>query len=111
MKIAPLGPRVVIKPRRIEEKAGIVIPDMVKDKAPARGTVIAVGPGDWVQTAPHFNGDKARFEQFVRSPMGDVKIGDEVLFDKHAGSPYKEDGADLLVLHVRDILGKLEAES
>jgi chaperonin GroES len=92
MKIRPLHDRVVIR-RKGEEtttKGGIVIPDTATEK-PSRGEVIAVGTGKVLD-----NGD-------VRAV--DVKVGDEVLFGKYAGTEVKIDGEDLIVMREDDIMG------
>ena len=93
-KIRPLGDRVVVKPIQREEvtKSGIVLPDTAKEK-PQRGEVIAVGPG-------RLNDDGERL------PM-EVKVGDEVLFAKYAGTELKIDDEEYLILSEKDILAIL----
>ncbi|MCM8748888.1 co-chaperone GroES [Thermomicrobiaceae bacterium CFH 74404] len=93
-KIRPLGDRVVVKPIQREEvtKSGIVLPDTAKEK-PQRGEVIAVGPG-------RLNDDGERM------PM-EVKVGDEVLFAKYAGTELKIDEEEYLILSEKDILAVL----
>jgi chaperonin GroES len=89
--ITPLGDRVVVKPMAREEvtRSGIVLPDTAKEK-PQRGEVIAAGLG-------RLN-DKGE-----RIPM-DVKAGDQVLFAKYAGTEFKLDDEELLILSEKDIL-------
>jgi chaperonin GroES len=89
--LTPLGDRVVVKPTAREEvtRSGIVLPDTAKEK-PQRGEIIAVGQG-------RLN-DKGE-----RIPM-DVKQGDSVLFAKYAGTEFKLDDDDLLILSEKDIL-------
>ncbi len=91
LKLTPLGDRVVVQPLGREEttKSGIVLPDTAKEK-PQRGTVLAVGQG-------------RRDEDGDRIPM-DVKVGDQVLFAKYAGTEFKLDDADLLILAEKDLL-------
>ncbi len=93
-KLTPLGDRVVIKPAGREEmtKSGIVLPDTAKEK-PQRGTIIAAGQG-------------RRDDDGKRVPL-DVKIGDEVLFAKYAGTEFKLEEEDLLILSEKDILAVL----
>lgn len=93
-KIRPLGDRVVVKPIQREEvtKSGIVLPDTAKEK-PQRGQVIAVGPGRMT-------------DEGKRLPM-EVKVGDEVLFAKYAGTELKIDEEDYLILSEKDILAIL----
>ena len=90
-KLQPLADRVVVKPAGREEttKSGIVLPDTAKEK-PQRGTVIAAGLG-------------RRDEDGDRIEM-DVKVGDAVLFAKYAGTEFKLDDEELLILAEKDIL-------
>ncbi len=90
-KLPPLGDRVVVKPAGKEEttKSGIVLPDTAKEK-PQRGTIIAAGEG-------------RRDDDGDRIPM-DVKAGDEVLFAKYAGTEFKLEDEELLILSEKDIL-------
>ena len=95
-KLRPLGDRVVIQPTAREEmtKSGIVLPDTAKEK-PQEGTIIAAGPG-------RLNDEGAR------EPM-DVKEGDKVLYAKYAGTEFKVEDQDLLILSQKDILAIVEA--
>jgi chaperonin GroES len=94
-KLKPLGSRVVIKALDREEitKSGIVLPDTAKEK-PQEGKVLAVGPGD-------------RDEAGKRIPV-ELKEGDRVLFQKYAGTEFKMDGEELLILAEKDILAIVE---
>jgi chaperonin GroES len=93
-KLRPLGDRVVIEPTPREEmtKSGIVLPDTAKEK-PQEGTIIAAGPGRI--------GDDGK-----REPM-DVKQGDKVLYAKYAGTEFKIDGDEFLIVSQKDILAIL----
>jgi len=95
-KLKPLGSRVVVKALEREEitKSGIVLPDTAKEK-PQEGKVLAVGPGD-------------RDEDGKRIPV-ELKEGDRVLFQKYAGTEFKMDGEELLILSEKDILAIVEA--
>ncbi len=95
IKLKPLGDRVVVKPATREEttKSGIVLPDTAKEK-PQRGTVVAVGEG-------RKDDDGDRIEM-------DVKVGDVVLFAKYAGTEFKLESEDLLILTEKDILAVIE---
>ena len=92
MKLKPLHDRVLV--RRVEPKeqlkGGIIIPDSAKEK-PQEGEVIAVGEGRLDESGK-------------RIPMA-VKKGDRVLFGKYAGSEFKIDDEDHLVLKEDEILG------
>jgi chaperonin GroES len=93
--LTPLGDRVVVKPQQRDEvtKSGIVLPDTAKEK-PQRGEVIAVGKGRLTDT-----GD--------RLPM-DVQKGDKVLFAKYAGTEFKIEDDEYLILSEKDILAIVE---
>ena len=95
LKLKPLGSRVVIKALDREEvtKSGIVIPDTAKEK-PQEGTVLAVGPGRIL--------DDGKREAI------DVKKGDKVLYAKYAGTEFKVEGEDLLIVSQKDILAVVE---
>jgi chaperonin GroES len=90
-KLRPLGDRVVIKPTAREDmtKSGIVLPDTAKEK-PQEGVILSAGPGKIDD-----NGK--------REPM-DVKVGDKVLYAKYAGTEFKIEGDDLLIVSQKDIL-------
>jgi chaperonin GroES len=94
-KLRPLGDRVVVKPTPREEmtKSGIVLPDTAKEK-PQEGEVIAAGPGRVLDDGK-------------REAM-DVKVGDKVLYGKYAGTEFKVDGDELLIVSQKDILAIVE---
>ncbi len=91
MELKPLADRVVVKPKTREEttKGGIVLPDTAKEK-PQEGTVVAAGPGRVLDDG-------------TRVPL-DVKVGDSVLYAKYAGTEYKIDNEEHLILRESDIL-------
>ena len=95
-KLRPLGDKVVVQPTPREEttRSGIVIPDTAKEK-PQEGKVLAVGPGRVLDDGK-------------REPM-DVKQGDKVLYGKYAGTEFKLDGEDLLIISGKDILAVVES--
>jgi chaperonin GroES len=90
-KLQPLGDRVVVKPTPREEmtKSGIVLPDTAKEK-PQEGTILAVGPGA-------FDNDGKRIAM-------DVNVGQKVLYGKYAGTEFKLDDDELLIVSQKDIL-------
>jgi chaperonin GroES len=92
-KIEPLGDRVVIRPTPKEEvsKGGIVLPDTAKEK-PQEGKIIAVGPGRLT-------------EEGKRIAM-EVKKGDKVIYSKYAGTEFKLDTEELIIMREGDILAK-----
>lgn len=91
MQLKPLADRVVVKPKAREEttKSGIVLPDTAKEK-PQEGTVIATGPGRIL-------------EDGTRVPLN-VKVGDSVLYAKYAGTEFRLDDEEHLILKESDIL-------
>ncbi len=92
-KIEPLGDRVVIKPTPKEEvsKGGIVLPDTAKEK-PQEGKIMAVGPGRLTE-----DGKRIAME---------VKKGDKVIYSKYAGTEFKLDNEELVIMRESDILAK-----
>jgi chaperonin GroES len=94
MSIRPLDDRVVVEPLEAEEKTagGILLPDSAKEK-PQRGKILAAGPGKLRD-----NGERTALS---------VKVGDEVLYGRYAGSDIKEGGKELKVMREGDILAKV----
>ena len=89
--LRPLGDRVVIKPLAREEvtKSGLVLPDTAKEK-PQQGEILAVGPGRVLDS-----GERVTL---------DLKAGDRVLFAKYAGTEFKHEDDELLILSEKDVL-------
>ena len=94
-QLKPLGDRLVVKPSEREEmtKSGIVLPDTAKER-PQEGTVVSVGPGRTL--------DDGKIEKM------EVRAGQKVLFQKYAGTEFKIDEEDLLILSQKDILAVIE---
>ncbi len=94
-KLRPLGDRVVVRPTPREEttKSGIVLPDTAKEK-PQEGEILAVGPGRVL--------DDGKRESM------DVSVGQKVLYGKYAGTEFKVDDEDLLIVSQKDILAIVE---
>lgn len=92
--ISPLGDRVVVKPSEKEgEKklaSGIIIPETVDKEKPAKGEVVAVGPG--------------KYDDGKKVPM-QVKVGDVVLFSKYGYDEVKVGGEEYYILSESSILG------
>ncbi|MGF1478608.1 MAG: co-chaperone GroES [Cyanophyceae cyanobacterium] len=89
--VKPLGDRVFVKVSPSEEKTsgGILLPDTAKEK-PQVGEVVQVGPGK-------------RNDDGSRSDL-EVKVGDQVLYSKYAGTDIKFSGEDYVLLSEKDIL-------
>jgi chaperonin GroES len=79
----PLGDRVFVTyTEELERTAGgIYVPDSAREK-PQRGTIEAAG-----------------------ADVENVKVGDQVLFDKYSGTKIKIENDDCLILKEEDILG------
>ncbi len=89
MNVRPLADRVLILPAAAEQKTirGISIPDTAKEK-PLKGEVIAIGNG-------------TKDEEMV------LKVGDEVLYGKYAGTELEIEGTKYLIMRQSDVLAVL----
>lgn len=85
VNITPLADRVVVQAAAAEEKTagGIIIPDTAQEK-PQRGKVVAIGTGK------------------KDEPLT-VKVGDNVLYGKYAGTEINVEGKDYLIMRESDI--------
>ena len=85
----PLKDRVFVSyTEELERTAGgIHIPDAAKEK-PQRGKIEAIG-----------------------DEVKQVKVGDQILFDKFAGSKIRIEDQEYLILKEQDILGTFSSES
>jgi len=94
MKLTPLGDRVVLKQLVAEEttKSGIVLPGQSKEK-PQQAEVVAVGPGGVV------DGKEVKME---------VKVGDQVIYSKYAGTEVKLDEEEYIIVKQNDILAIIQ---
>jgi len=95
MTVRPLRDRVLVK--RIDEQeqriGGIIVPDTAKEK-PQQAKVIATGNG--------------RITDDGKTIPLDVKVGDQVLIGKYAGTEIKLDGQEYLIVREDEILGVAE---
>ena len=89
--IKPLADRVLIEPKEAETKTagGIYIPDTAKEK-PQQGTVVAAGPGK------------------KDEPM-EVKVGDQVIYGKYAGTEVTVEDKKYLIVKQSDSLAILSS--
>ena len=87
--IKPLADRVLVEPKEAQTKtvSGLYIPDTAKEK-PQEGKVIAAGPGK------------------KDEPM-EVKVGDEVIYGKYAGTEVTVEDKKYLIVKQSDILAIL----
>ncbi|MBC8315867.1 MAG: co-chaperone GroES [Bacteroidales bacterium] len=86
LNIKPLADRVLIEPAPAEDKTagGIIIPDTAKEK-PQKGTIVAVGPGK-------------------KDEPITVKVGDNVLYGKYAGTEITIAGVDYMIMRESDVV-------
>ena len=90
-KLVPLADRVVVRPSKQEDvtKSGIFLPDTAKER-PQEGEIIAAGPGRILD-----DGKRLALE---------LKVGQKVLYAKYAGTEFKMDDDELLILREPDVL-------
>ncbi|MGI6369289.1 MAG: co-chaperone GroES [Ignavibacteria bacterium] len=90
MKLTPLHDRIIVKPAPAEEttKSGIIIPDTAKEK-PLQGEIIACGQG--------------RIDDNGKLIAMQLKVGDNVLYGKYAGTEITIDGEELLMMKETDV--------
>jgi chaperonin GroES len=83
MKFKPLKERVFVTYTEELEKTagGIYVPDTAKEK-PTRGKVEAIG-----------------------SEVKELKVGDQIFFDKYSGSKVTMENKDYLIIKEEDVLG------
>jgi chaperonin GroES len=94
MTIKPLFDKIVIETVESQETtaSGIVLPGSAKEK-PHMAKVIAVGPGGIIDS---------------KEITMQVKVGDLVLYSQYAGSEFKLDGKEVIILRQSDILAIVE---
>jgi chaperonin GroES len=85
----PNEDRVLVEAAPAEEKtsSGIIIPDTAKEK-PQKGKVIAIGDG-------------------IKDKPVTVKVGDNILYGKYAGTEITIDGVEYLIMRNSDIFGTI----
>ena len=86
-----MGDRVVVTPVKEADKtkSGIILPETIDKEKPAQGRVIAMGAGEKIKKSG-------------------IKIGDEVVFEKYAGTDFKIGGVDYKILKEDEVLAILE---
>ena len=94
MKLIPLFDRVVVQHIEAHETtaSGIILPGSAQEK-PQMATFISVGEGGVI--------DGKEVKMIVHP-------GDVVLYSKYAGSEFKIDGEEYIVIRKSDILAKVE---
>lgn len=101
--LQPLGFRVLIKPRDIEEKTegGIILVDETKDaerRTTQVGHIVAIGPTAW---SAFDDGQKW------------AEVGDKVVYVKYGGKLIKDpdSGVEYVLLNDEDVLLKITGDS
>jgi len=91
INLKPLGDRVVIQPKKADEKtaSGLYLPSTASKDKPITGVVVAVGSGKTV------DGQKISLE---------VKVGDNVIYSEYAGTEIKLNDEKYLIVREDDIL-------
>ena len=94
MKLLPLGDRVVLKQLEAEEttKSGIILTSSSQEK-PQQAEVVAVGPGGMI------DGKEVAMQ---------VKVGDQVIYSKYAGTDVKLDGEEYIIVRQSDVLAVVQ---
>lgn len=94
MKIEPLFDRVVLERIKEEQKksaSGLVLPESAQEQ-PLMAKVIAVGNG------LNSEGKEIQIQ---------VEVGDTILFSKYAGSLFKFENKEVVIIRQNDILAKI----
>ena len=94
MTVKPLFDKVVVESIGTEEKtsSGFILPSASQEKQ-QMAVVVAVGPGGLI------DGKEVTMQ---------VKVGDSVLYAKYAGSEFKLDGKEYIIIKQSDILAIVE---
>lgn len=89
----PLHNRVIILPDVAQDrtKSGIILSAASQEK-PARGTVVAVGPGQW---------------EFSRFIVPSVTKGDRITYSNRTGTEIEHNDITYLVMRDTDIFAKI----
>ena len=95
-KIVPLEYKVIVQPKKVEEKTsgGIILPATTKDELQAaamEGTLVAMSP--------------YAFQGFENAA---AKVGQRVLFSKYVGQLHVEGDEQYRILNDKDIIAILE---
>lgn len=97
MTLKPFSDRVVVKQAEAEEttRGGIILADVSKEK-PCIGTIISVGPGEYLSS-----GD------FIEM---NLKPGQTVMYSRYGGVDVTlPDGDKVTVLRLADLIGLMES--
>lgn len=107
-KGTPLHNRVVVKPSPSETKTagGIIIPDTAQEKSQS-GTIVAIGNGidQTMETNNLLSEILAHLKgvPHISKTSLSLKVGDQVIFSKYAGTEIEQDGEMYLMMRDSDI--------
>ena len=96
--IKPLGNRVLVKRSQARTtRGGILLPETAKETS-EQGEIIAVGPG--------------KRDEEGQLQLMNIKVGDQILFGRYAGSEVPSDGieSEYLILAEEDVLGVINQQ-
>lgn len=91
ISIKPLGDRIVVSPVKElgKTKSGIILPETADKEKPAQGKVVSIGAGEKIKKSG-------------------IKKGDEVVYEKYAGTEFKIGDIEYKILKEDEILAILE---
>jgi len=94
--LKPLHDNVLVEPEESREttEGGIYLPDTAKER-PAKGKVLAVGPG--------------RLSKDGQRVAVAVKVGERVIFSKYGGTEIKSGDKRLIIIREEDLYAVEEA--
>ena len=87
MNVKPLGNRVIIEPKRKEEKTqgGIYLPESAQDSDNV-GVVVAMS-------------------ESIKDPQ--FNVGDNVMYEKYGGKEISDDNKRYIILDYKDVIARL----
>lgn len=91
ISIKPLGDRLVVSPVKElgKTKSGIILPETADKEKPAQGKVVSIGAGEKIKKSG-------------------IRKGDEIIFEKYAGTEFKIGDIEYKILKEDEILAILE---
>jgi co-chaperonin GroES (HSP10) len=93
--IKPIGAMLLIKKIETGEKTtstGLVLSASFSDQGPSKGTVVAMGDGEY-----NYKGDLI--------PIGEINVGDVVFYPQHSGTDIEDDdNTKYLLLNAKNVL-------
>ena len=86
MEIKPLGARILIETETAKERtaSGLYVPQSAQEKTQI-GKVVAIGEG-------------------TKDVKIDLEVGQNVMYDKYAGTSFKDGDKDYLILKYEDVI-------